>query len=168
MKTIFESKYAKGTYITVSLLDEEGEALTGDALTEKKDEAQKLADRVEDGEDIEAVKAEYNETELADDTDTSTVFLRESESLTTVGSAIVKGEVGEVGMVTDDKYAYVYQVQDPLSGSTFDIYRSTVLQDLKSDEFSELVTEWAAALTIEENTASLNKHSPKNLKKMIG
>ena len=167
LKTIFETDYAKGTYITVSLLDEEGNALTGDALTEKKDEAQDLADRVEAGEDIEKVKAQYNDSEEEENADTSTVFLRDSESLTTVGSAIVNGEVGEVGVVTDDKYAYVYQVQDPLSGDTFDNYRSTVLQNLKSDEFSDLVTEWTSQISIEENTASLNKHSPKNLKKLL-
>lgn len=167
LKTIFQNDYAKGTYITVSLLDEEGNALTGDALAEKKDEAQKLADRIANGENIEKVKAQYNETEADDKTDTSTVFLRESESLTTAGSAIVKGKVGDSGMVTDDKNAYVYLVQDPLSGDTFEKYRSTVLQKLKGEEFTSLVAEWAEVASVEENTASLNKHNPKHLKSLI-
>ncbi len=167
LKTIFQNDYAKGTYITVSLLDENGEALTGDALTAKKEEAQKLADRVAGGEDIEKVKAQYNETEADDETDTSTVFLRESESLTTAGSAIVKGKAGDSGMVTDDKNAYVYLIQDPLSGDTFEKYQSTVLQNLKGEEFSSLVSEWAEAVSAEENTASLNKHNPKHLKSLI-
>ncbi len=165
LKTIFANDYAKGTYFTVSLTDEDGNALTGADLIDKKEEAQKLADRIAGGEDIEEVKAEYNGTDKSDDS--SVVIQRSNENLTAGGTAIVKGKAGESGMVTDDKYAYVYLVQDPLSGDTFENYRSTVLQNLKGDEFNETVAEWAAAVTLEENAASLRKHSPKHLKSLL-
>ena len=162
LKTIFANDYAKGTYFTVSLTGEDGKALTGRELVEKKEEAQKLADRVSAGEDIEA---EYTGKEKSDDS--SVVVLRSNENLTVVGSAFVKGKAGESGMVTDDKYAYVYLVQDPLSGDTFENYRTTVLQKLKGDEFTKTVEEWAASISVEENAASLRKHSPKHLKSLV-
>lgn len=165
LKTIFTTDYAKGTYITVSLTDSDGNALTGADLIAKKDEAQKLLDRINGGEDIEKVKAEYNDTDVSEDS--SVVVSRSNENLSTVGSAIVKGKAGDTGMVTDDKYAYVYLVQDPLSGETFEKYRSTVLQNLKSDEYDELVAQWASGLSVETNSAAVKKHNPKHLRDLV-
>lgn len=165
LKTIFTTDYAKGTYITVSLTDSDGNALTGADLIAKKDEAQKLLDRINGGEDIEKVKAEYNGTDVSEDS--SVVMSRSNENLSTVGSAIVKGKAGDTGMVTDDKYAYVYLVQDPLSGETFEKYRSTVLQNLKSDEYDELVAQWASGLSVETNSAAVKKHNPKHLQDLV-
>lgn len=165
LKTIFTTDYAKGTYITVSLTDSDGNALTGADLIAKKDEAQKLLDRINGGEDIEKVKAEYNDTDVSEDS--SVVMSRSNENLSTVGSAIVKGKAGDAGMVTDDKYAYVYLVQDPLSGETFEKYRSTVLQNLKSDEYDELVAQWASGLSVETNSAAVKKHNPKHLQDLV-
>ncbi len=165
LKTIFTTDYAKGTYITVSLTDSDGNALTGADLIAKKDEAQKLLDRINGGEDIEKVKAEYNDTDVSEDS--SVVMSRSNENLSTVGSAIVKGKAGDTGMVTDDKYAYVYLVQDPLSGETFEKYRSTVLQNLKSDEYDELVAQWASGLSVETNSAAVKKHNPKHLQDLV-
>lgn len=165
LKTIFTTDYAKGTYITVSLTDSDGNALTGADLIAKKDEAQKLLDRINGGEDIEKVKAEYNDTDVSEDS--SVVVSRSNENLSTVGSAIVKGKAGDTGMVTDDKYAYVYLVQDPLSGETFEKYRSTVLQNLKSDEYDELVAQWASGLSVETNSAAVKKHNPKHLQDLV-
>ncbi len=165
LKTIFTTDYAKGTYITVSLTDSDGNALTGADLIAKKDEAQKLLDRINGGEDIEKVKAEYNDTDVSEDS--SMVVSRSNENLSTVGSAIVKGKAGDTGMVTDDKYAYVYLVQDPLSGETFEKYRSTVLQNLKSDEYDELVAQWASGLSVETNSAAVKKHNPKHLRDLV-
>lgn len=165
LKTIFTTDYAKGTYITVSLTDSDGNALTGADLIAKKDEAQKLLDRINGGEDIEKVKAEYNDTDVSEDS--SVVMSRSNENLSTVGSAIVKGKAGDTGMVTDDKYAYVYLVQDPLSGETFEKYRSTVLQNLKSDEYDELVAQWASGLSVETNSAAVKKHNPKHLRDLV-
>lgn len=165
LKTIFTTDYAKGTYITVSLTDSDGNALTGADLIAKKDEAQKLLDRINGGEDIEKVKAEYNDTDVSEDS--SVVMSRSNENLSTVGSAIVKGKAGDTGMVTDDKYAYVYLVQDPLSGETFEKYRSTVLQNLKSDEYDELVAQWASGLSVETNSVAVKKHNPKHLQDLV-
>lgn len=165
LKTIFATDYAKGTYITVSLTDSDGNALTGADLIAKKDEAQKLLDQINGGEDIEKVKAEYNDTDVSEDS--SVVVSRSNENLSTVGSAIVKGKAGDTGMVTDDKYAYVYLVQDPLSGETFEKYRSTVLQNLKSDEYDELVAQWASGLSVETNSAAVKKHNPKHLQDLV-
>ena len=165
LKTIFATDYAKGTYITVSLTDSDGNALTGADLIAKKDEAQKLLDQINGGEDIEKVKAEYNDTDVSEDS--SVVVSRSNENLSTVGSAIVKGKAGDTGMVTDDKYAYVYLVQDPLSGETFEKYRSTVLQNLKSDEYDELVAQWASGLSVETNSAAVKKHNPKHLRDLV-
>lgn len=165
LKTIFATDYAKGTYITVSLTDSDGNALTGADLIAKKDEAQKLLDQINGGEDIEKVKAEYNDADVSEDS--SVVVSRSNENLSTVGSAIVKGKAGDTGMVTDDKYAYVYLVQDPLSGETFEKYRSTVLQNLKSDEYDELVAQWASGLSVETNSAAVKKHNPKHLRDLV-
>ena len=165
LKTIFATDYAKGTYITVSLTDSDGNALTGADLIAKKDEAQKLLDQINGGEDIEKVKAEYNGADVSEDS--SVVVSRSNENLSTVGSAIVKGKAGDTGMVTDDKHAYVYLVQDPLSGETFEKYRSTVLQNLKSDEYDELVAQWASGLSVETNSAAVKKHNPKHLRDLV-
>ena len=42
-----------------------------------------------------------------------------------------------------------------------------IRDSLKGEEFSSLVSEWAGAVSTEENTASLNKHNPKHLKSLI-
>lgn len=79
LKTIFATDYAKGTYITVSLTDSDGNALTGADLIAKKDEAQKLLDQINGGEDIEKVKAEYNDADVSEDS--SVVVSRSNENL---------------------------------------------------------------------------------------
>lgn len=149
----------------MALTDKDGNALTGADLIDKKEEAQKLADRIAGGEDIEEVKAEYNGHGQV------RRLLRGHPALQREPDCRrhrhCQGQGRGIGMVTDDKYAYVYLVQDPLSGDTFENYRSTVLQNLKGDEFNETVAEWAAAVTLEENAASLRKHSPKHLKSLL-
>ena len=50
---------------------------------------------------------------------------------------------------------------------SFEDYRDTILYDMKSDEFEEKLQEWAGELSIEENTAAVNKHDPKHLKDLF-
>lgn len=171
LKAAFEKDYAKGIAITLSALDEEGNKLTDDALQSVRDDAQKLADRINAGEDFETVKAEYladpeaEEDSSEESTDTSVVFLR-ADATTQPYTGILEGEIGKASVVEDDQNIYVVQPLDVLSGDSFTNYRSTILQNLKGEEFNEMVTEWANALSIEENSAAVSKHNPKHLKNL--
>ena len=59
------------------------------------------------------------------------------------------------------------QTLDVMTGTSFEDYRATVLQGLKGDEFEETVAGWAEELSIEENTAAVNKHNPSHLKDLF-
>lgn len=169
LEATFRNDYVKGVYISLSILDEEGEKLTGDDLQAVKDDAQKLADRIEAGEDFEEVKAQYladpdaEEEEDSEPADTSIVTLKESAT-TAPYNAIASGEVGEVQVVEGTSAMYVVQTLDVMSGTSFDDYRDTILQNMKADEFEELIDEWVSALDISENESAVSKHSPKHLK----
>ena len=170
LESAFQEDYAKGVYFSVSLLDDEGEKLTGDELESKQNEAETLAERIRSGEDIEAVKAAYladpESDGEAEPGDTAVVVRKDSAS-STVYQAIAEGEVGEVQVVEDDSNAYVVQTLDVMTGTSFEDYRATVLQGLKGDEFEETVAGWAEELSIEENTAAVNKHNPSHLKDLF-
>lgn len=167
LEATFQNDYVKGVYISLSILDDEGEKLTGDELQAVKDDAQKLADRIEAGEDFEEVKAQYladpDAEEESEPTDTSIVTLKESAT-TAPYNAIASGEVGEVQVVEGTNAMFVVQTLDVMSGTSFDDYRDTVLQNMKADEFEDLITEWVSALEITENESAVSKHSPKHLK----
>ena len=70
-------------------------------------------------------------------------------------------------MIEDGNNAYIVQTLDVMSGTSFEDYRDTILYDMKSDEFEEKLQEWAGELSIEENTAAVNKHDPKHLKDLF-
>ena len=70
-------------------------------------------------------------------------------------------------MIDVGNNAYGVQTLDVMSGTSFEDYRDTVLFDMKSDEFEEKVSAWAEELSIEENTAAVNKHNPSHLKDLF-
>lgn len=170
LEAAYQEDYAKGVYISLSLLDSEGTKLTGDELEAVKNDAQKLADRINDGEDFETVKAEYladpdaeEEDASEEPADTSVVFRKEDASAQPY-TAILEGEIGKAQVVEDEETIYVVQALDVMSGDSFESYRSSILQEMKGEEFNEMVSEWANALTIEENSSAVSKHNPKHLK----
>ena len=163
----FQENYAKGIYITLSLTDSEGNSLD---LDEVKEDAQALADRINNGEDFETVKAEYladpEDESSSEPSDTSVVFLKESTTSQPY-SGILETAQGEAAVIEADSAVYVVTQLDPLSGDSFESYRSTILQALKGEEFEETVTDWVSALSIEENSAAISKHNPNHLKDLF-
>ena len=94
-------------------------------------------------------------------------MVKKENATSAVYKAIADGEVGEVQVIEDGNNAYVVQTLDVMSGTSFEDYRDTVLFDMKSDEFEEKVSAWAEELSIEENTAAVNKHNPSHLKDLF-
>ena len=171
LRSVFQNDYVKGVYFSVSLADDEGNKLTGDELQAKQDEAQTLADRITAGEDFETVKANYTADPEATEEETepsdTSVVVKKENATSAVYKAIADGEVGEVQVIEDGNNAYVVQTLDVMSGTSFEDYRDTVLFDMKSNEFEEKVSAWAEELSIEENTAAVNKHNPSHLKDLF-
>lgn len=172
IETYFTQNYAKVIYFSVSLLDENNVKLEGDALEEKLAEAQELADKA-DVDNFEQVKADYNAsvageepTEIEEDTDTSTIIdLNNTLYSEVFMTALKEAKAGEVKLAEDTNRVYILLKLDVLGDEEqFTEYRSSLLANMKNDEFEETLTSWADAISSEQNDASIRKYNPKNLK----
>ena len=76
--------------------------------------------------------------------------------------ALFEAQDGDVGMTEDTNYIYIWQKQS-LDDTGFEGLRSTILSQLKGEDITALIEEWATALDMTANEPSLKKHSPKNL-----
>lgn len=141
------------------------------------EEAKKLADeayeRVMKGEDFYTVisdveKAtsedgtaeehpEGTEHDILVDKRTSTM---EAETL----KKLVEAQPGEIVMFEDEKQMVIFKKRDAVADQElFEQMKPTLLSELKGEEYSELVTEWAQAVDVEFNKKSLKRYSAEEL-----
>lgn len=166
LRTYYEKDYVKTVYFSVSLIDENREMLEDDELEAQKQEAEKLLQRIQDGEAIEEVKAAYNaetgEDTATDAADTSEYIYTDSGYPDKLKTALFDAEDNAVGLVEDANYIYIWQ-KLPLDDAGFEQNKSSILSRLKGEEFTELLAEWGSELAVTENEPGIKKHNPKNL-----
>ncbi len=180
LRALFDEQYAHANLIQVDASDDEGNALTGDELDAKVEEAEKMVEELKDGADFETVKSDYaaaqkeeGEEETSSETtqdeetaDTSFYLLADStyypEGLVT---ALFGADAGDYGKYNDGEGTIYVWAKLANDDEGFETYRDTILQNEKWEEFETLIQDWAGGTSIVTNDASIKKHSPKNLEK---
>ncbi len=178
LREIFDEQYAHINVFQVDASDEDGEALTGKDLEIKQQEADKLVERVKDGESFEDVKTEYtasasdssDNTASDESTDTSSdtsSYIQESSTSypEDLVKALFAADAGDCGSYDDgDGTIYVWtKLANDDDG--FATYRDGILQNEKWEEFTQYEQDWVNSMSFVTNDASIKKHSPKNLEK---
>lgn len=180
LREIFDEQYAHANLIQVDASDDEGNALTGDELDAKLEEAEKMVTELKDGANFETVKTDYaasqkedseeeGSSEAAEDeeeTDTSFYMLADNtyypEGLTT---AIFAADAGSYGKYNDGEGTIYVWAKLANDDEGFETYRDTILQNEKWEEYETLIQDWTNGTSIVTNDPAIKKHSPKNLEK---
>ncbi len=179
--------YADVNYFAMSFSDGEAAVMSSAEIEALKKQAEEYAERINSGKaTFNEVKTEYEDevakkkAEEADqefiatkpediqkDEDTKSLIAKDS---TSPSEEFVKTIFEDVkygaSVITIDTNYYVvvkYDLNDDLDDN-LDAARSGILNTLKAADFTELSDEWTAAVTTEENTSSLHRYSPKNIK----
>ncbi len=169
LRDFFYSDYAKVFYIPVKTTEETADGGQTSRSQEDIDaDIEMLTERLQNGDDAQAIFDDYfaNEETVPDVSQYYAIVKKgDSQTPQDILDFAFDSEIGEVGTSIDSTATFVLQKLDITeSEEDFSDYRSTVLSDLKSDEFNAKIDEWAAAIEPEVNEKALSKHSPKNIK----
>ena len=178
IRTFFDENYLNSTYLVVPKFDPETyNNLDETALAAAKAEAEGYYNRAVSGEDFNAILADWEKKNYTEDQMAAHDHEAEGahdmvvpktstqvppEFLTQVGAA----EIGKPIFFEDDFYYYV-AIRKDLTGtvadSTLASARTSILLELRSQEYLALCDEWVAALSIEENAEALKRYTPEKL-----
>lgn len=175
----FEENYA--SINALSIVITEGDNLT-DAQIEANEERQEKMDTYlkwinEEGKSFSECYDDYyhflTQTEHTDtedvqtDEDLKTWLTKDTTSVSSVLMNAVFNEMKDDGtarIVNDGTSNYLVVRYDVNSDEkNFEEMRESVLVNLKSDEFNDMVAEWADALEPTVNQAAVNRYDPKNI-----
>jgi hypothetical protein len=142
-----------------------------------KTEAEGYVQRLNDGEVFEDVVFEYEKSAAGDgaadvvkpEPGSQSIIVSADMSGMYYSAELVDGAMaipeGTTELVEDDSFYYVLQRTDILADpADFDSLRTTLLSNLKSEEFDAMVETWASELQVEVNQAALNQYTPERLK----
>lgn len=179
LRKIFDEQYAHTNLIQIDASDEDGNALSGDDLDAKLDEAEEMVTKLEDGADFETVKSEYTASQADESEETSSETAEDTEETDTslyiqadntyypegLTTAIFAADPGKYGKYNDGEGTiYVWAKLDN-DDAGFGTYRDTILQNEKWDEYETLIQDWINGTSIVTNDPAIKKHTPKNLEK---
>lgn len=142
--------YFKAKHILIRSTDDEGNALTGDALAEKQALAQELQDRVNAGEDFDALMNEYSE-------DTGLAFSPEGYIFQDDGS-FVQGFVDgvkalEPGQISaepvDSEYGWHIIKREALTDEDYEDMRAELVYLLTGESIDDLLNTWMEEAKVE-------------------
>lgn len=156
----------------------EGETKTLEELnSEIKTTAEDFKKRLDSGEDITELVYEWDLKNATEETKADVVKPEKGQATyiisedtrasfgETLTDAVMKAQVGETGIAEDEYYAAVFKrldiMEDP---AAFAAYKEMVLYELKSAEFDEKISEWAAVVPVTENTAAIERYKPSKIK----
>lgn len=160
VKQIFIAKVDTSTYA----------ALSKDDLAKAKTKAQTAFDAAKkDPSKFDDFVTKYNEDPGMKQNPTGYVFSKASGSnydskFTDLAFSLKDGEVG----MAESEMGYFIELKvklDPTDTKTYtDEIKSTILSEMKSDEFNTLVKDEVSKQKFEQNNTSIDKYSPKKLK----
>jgi foldase protein PrsA len=132
------------TYYTVTVrhilllnTDSEGNALDDDALLEKLALANDLLERINNGEDMDALVTEYSEDSYASDNNGYYDVKADSGYVTEFQDWVMSSEAGDTAVIESD---YGYHVIKTYSIAAFEDVKDTVTDDLKKSKYSEVLS----------------------------
>lgn len=161
VKQIFVSKYDTSTYA----------ALTGDDLTAAEKKAKEAyAAAKADPKNFDTYVTKYNEDPGMKSNPSGYIFSKASAQSTGYDTKFTdlafSLKTGEVGMAESDMGWFIeYKAEtDPKDTSTFtDSLKSTVLSEMKSDEFEKIITDQTAKENFQQNDKTISHYNPKKL-----
>lgn len=156
----------------------EGETKTLEELiAAEKAGAEGYLARLKAGEEIEQLDYEWSLSKATEE-NRADITKPEKGALNTIisesmrasyGDAIVDSaftvNVGDSAMIEDNTFFWVFKRLDILESSTmFDVYKPSILQELKKDEYQEVIDAYASAIPLETNTSVVNRYTPEKIK----
>ena len=182
-----KENYVDINYFEMSFAQDDDSVLPSSEIEALKKQAEGYADRINSGENtFNEVKTEYddevakkeaeeNEEEftatdpedIEKDEDTKELYSKDSTSMsedfTTAVFEDIETSKATVITVGTSYYVVVkYDMDDDLD-SNLEEAKGTILSNLKGEDFTNMVTEWMDAITMDENTSALHKYNPKNI-----
>ena len=174
--------------LVIPLTDSSGAAVDDETKAEYKALAESYYQQVtEEGKTIDEIIAEFNELQNAssDSSATSSEETSQDTSDTIANPNVMiiqkdntqvpalfseklfSTEPGEIFVQTndDDGYYFVAEKLDiTADSSVLTQYRTTILQDMKSDDFRSLIEEWTAAVELNIDENAVNAYPPTDIK----
>ncbi len=161
----FHEKYVQAKHILISTVDNStGEALTGDALAEKKKLAEEALKKAQDGEDFDALIAEYGEDPGMSTYPNGYIFT-DGEMVPEFYDGTLALEDNAIsGIVTSD-YGYHIIKRMPLDESAIDdmdlsqtdTYRNILSSEITGKDFSSTLQEWTDKADVQKTDDELQK-----------
>lgn len=156
-------------YVYADLTDESGALITDEAAIKAvQDEMQEIADKVNDGGDIDTLADEYYDDDEIDTTNpvrNETYFRKSSSDIDpTVLSAVEEIEIGDCSVCTTTYGVFALQRYLPSESDLifYDMY-SDAVQELKGDEFDLYMKEYASSIEVEFNEKTVSKYKASSL-----
>lgn len=174
----FESDFALVKTIAFSTLNSDGEAMSDDDKKAVEEKAKTYLEKANSGKDMDELinertleYAEENDQEtpeIDEDADYMQVVKKGESSFyisQKLNTAIFESsKVGEASLLSDDNAYYVVMRYDPKEHEeSFDEMRSSLLYDLKGDDFQEVLDGMAEELKVTWNDGALKKFKVKKL-----
>ena len=180
LETHFKENFASVNILSISLTA--GDDLTDEQKEEnetRKEKANEYAELLNSGEKTfpevydmwqhYLLKTEHSDDEkLQDEMDMSTYIQKDS---TSPSEKIVKSIFSDVAIdgdakvLTSDSALYVVKRYDVMKDEkNLEDMRETVLSDIKSDDFLEMLQGWSKDYTRTTNDSAYNRYDPKNIK----
>jgi parvulin-like peptidyl-prolyl isomerase len=134
-------------HILLVKTDEDGNALDEDALADKLTLANGLLDKINNGEDMDALVAEYSEDPNVSDNDGYYDVTANSGYDDVFQDWVMNSEVGDTAVIETD---YGYHVIKTYAISTYDDMKDKIKSDLQTSRYSETLSNvWAKEYDIE-------------------
>ena len=167
-KTYMTENYSRVNHILISSQDEEGNELTGDALTEAETKAKDLLTQAQSA-DEETFRQLIidNSKDYSEDSDLDLGYvapLENSGYVTEFEDAIKALKPGETSAeLCKSEYGWHIIRRYEMFGDdlvSLDDYRDTLMTTMKQDEYEALKAEWAKSVKYTLVKASFNRYDP--------
>lgn len=145
---------------------DETEETTAETEAPETEAAETEASEPESSVDETEAESSVSDGETAESTEPAsheTVIKKGSNSPSVKFNDTVFNDYGdnEFRIIEDDEVYYVVRKTDLFSDENyFDTNKNSVLYEMKSDEFSAMTDEWAAAVELTMNDAAVNRYKP--------
>lgn len=180
IKAHLESNNKRINYIKMELKDGEGNLLKSEGKEEIRKMAMDYIDRINTGEDFEAVSREYSDyydklvaeaaaAESTDGepaeiessyTDNETVIAKDSAFPSeSVVEKVFESDLGKVLFIEEDEAYYIVKVLDLYADENYYNDNASVARhELKDDEFDQKIESWTANQNVELNEAAYKRY----------
>ena len=143
-------KYYKAKHILIRNTDDEGNALTGDALKEKQDLANEIQKRINDGEDFDDLMNQYSEDSGLQFNPDGYLFQDDGSMVQGFTDGVKALQPGETTKkLVESEYGWHIIQRLPLSEDDYQSVRADIVYDLTGESMDDLVQQWMDEAKVE-------------------